>query len=196
MSSYTWLFAGLGNPGIEYVKTRHNVGFLMLDTLLSAQGNWKKKHTAHIDSIQIEGVKILLCKPLSYMNLSGGPVSELLAYFNIPLERLVVFHDELELPFGTIRWKAGGGHAGHNGLRNISVQCGSEYKRFRIGVGRPQGSCSVSQFVLSPFTSDEYCTLEDSVFPAIRHTLPWLIQERYKEIETYVSLKSDAKATS
>jgi PTH1 family peptidyl-tRNA hydrolase len=196
MSSYTWLFVGLGNPGIEYVKTRHNVGFLTLDTLLSSQGDWKKKHTAHIHSLEIEGSKILLCKPLSYMNLSGGPVSELLAYFNIPLEHLVVFHDELELPFGTMRWKAGGGHAGHNGLRSISAQCGSDYKRFRIGIGRPQGFCSVSQFVLSPFTLDEFTTLEHTVFPAIHNTLPWLIQEQYKKIETYVSLKSDTKATS
>ena len=195
MSTYAWLFVGLGNPGVEFAKTRHNVGFLAVDAVLGSKENWTKKHTAYIHSFHIEGVKVLLCKPLSYMNLSGGPVSDLLSYFHIPLERLVVFHDELELPFGTVRWKLGGGHAGHNGLRNISARCGSDYKRFRIGIGRPQGPCSVSQFVLSAFTSHEMQTLEGTIFPAIQESLLCITQERYNDIDPCLSSTLDSKAS-
>nr|WP_052567232.1 aminoacyl-tRNA hydrolase [Holospora elegans] len=129
-----------------------------------------------------QGVCILLCKPLSYMNLSGTVVSLLLNMHNIPLRNLVVFHDELELGFGTLRWKIGGGHKGHNGIRNISERCGSDYNRFRVGIGRPSGSAEVSKFVLGAFTPKEKKTFENFIFPVVHQTIPWIIQSNNDKV--------------
>ena len=184
--SYEWLWVGLGNPGFDYSTTRHNAGFLALDALKKAFSpvqnsgtlEFQKKDNAFLANARWENHKVLLCKPLSYMNLSGNVVSELLKIHPIPLHNLVVFHDELELPFGTIGWKCGGGHRGHNGLRNISAQCGSHYKRIRIGIGRPPGFMEVSKFVLSSFTAQEKLQLETSLFPSLEQAIPWIFQER------------------
>ena len=188
--SYEWLWVGLGNPGFEYSTTRHNAGFLALDALKEAFSSiqehkpfeFQKKHNAFLAKATWKEHRVLLCKPLSYMNLSGNVVSELLKIHRIPLNYLVVFHDELELAFGTIGWKCGGGHRGHNGLRNISAQCGSDYNRVRIGIGRPPGSMEVSKFVLSSFTTKEMLQLETSVFPSIQRTIPYIFQQKSEEI--------------
>lgn len=181
--SFNWLFVGLGNPGAEYVRTRHNIGFMALDALSENSVDWKKKHNAWIGPMEIEGAQILLCKPLSYMNLSGGPVLEIIKQFHFSLDKVVVFHDELEIPFSETRWKLGGGHAGHNGLRHISSQCGSEYKRMRIGIGRPKSTVSISEFVLSNFTTQEMSELQKEVFSKLKGRVPLILQERDQELE-------------
>ncbi|PPE04190.1 aminoacyl-tRNA hydrolase [Holospora curviuscula] len=187
--SYGWLWVGLGNPGFDYSVTRHNVGFMVLDFLKNifeySQTNpfreFQKKN-ALLTAVTYKEHQILLCKPLSYMNLSGNVVLELLKLYDIPLDRLVVFHDELELAFGTQRWRFGGGHRGHNGVRHISARCGTDYGRFRIGIGRPPGAMEVSKFVLSDFTSQERLRLDASIFPSIQRALPWILQQKSHEI--------------
>ncbi|MDO4241346.1 MAG: aminoacyl-tRNA hydrolase [Microbacteriaceae bacterium] len=161
----TWLIAGLGNPGPRYETTRHNIGQMALDVLAT---DLNAKYATHKSNCRIAearlrpgGPKVVLAKPNSYMNLSGGPVLNAMKYFDIPSERLIVLHDELDIPFDTIRLKTGGGHGGHNGLRDIAKSLGTpDFLRVRIGIGRPPGSQDVADFVLSPFSSTERKTLE------------------------------------
>ncbi len=154
-----WLVVGLGNPGPTYAATRHNAGFFVLDLLASRVGGSFKSHTraaADVLEGRIAGVPAVLAKPKSYMNESGGPVVGAARFFKVPVEELIVVHDELDLPFGTIRVKRGGGEGGHNGLRSISSSIGSkEYVRVRFGVGRPPGQQDAADYVLKPFGSAE-----------------------------------------
>ncbi|MBT1035287.1 aminoacyl-tRNA hydrolase [Canibacter sp. lx-45] len=159
-----WALVGLGNPGSKYVGTRHNVGEMALDLIA---GKCRLKLSAHRTGNQIGqcrvspgGDQIILIKPNSFMNLSGGPVQAALQYFNVPLDNTVVLHDEIDIPFDTLRLKKGGGHGGHNGLRDIAKACQSpDFTRVRIGVGRPPGRQDVADFVLSGFTSAERAKL-------------------------------------
>ncbi|ETZ06761.1 peptidyl-tRNA hydrolase [Holospora obtusa F1] len=186
---YDWVWVGIGNPGSEYDTTRHNAGFLALDALkerfqdtLEESKKWEKKYNAFVSVLFFQEFKVLLCKPLSYVNRSGAVVSSILKMFNIPLDHVVVFHDELELDFGVLKWKTGGGHKGHNGLRNISELCGSDYNRFCIGIGRPRGAVEVSKFVLSSFTPKELEILNVFVFPCMHRALPYLFQGKFDKI--------------
>ena len=148
----TYLIAGLGNPGSDYEHTRHNAGFDTLDRVAQEVGAtyWKNECGALVASKSWKGYELVLAKPQSFMNVSGGPVKKLLAAYDVPLDHLIVIHDELDIPSGTIRVKFGGGHAGHNGLRSICDKTGSrDWYRVRIGIGRPPGRMSVSDWVLS-----------------------------------------------
>ncbi|WP_331272216.1 aminoacyl-tRNA hydrolase [Motilibacter aurantiacus] len=154
--------AGLGNPGPDYAATRHNVGAMALDVLGSrAGGRFGPHRRGRADVLEGRiggpgGPRAVLAKPRSYMNESGGPVSALAQAFKIPPERLVVLHDELDLPFGAIRLKLGGGDNGHNGLKSIRRSLGTgEYLRVRLGIGRPPGRQDPADFVLKPFSSPE-----------------------------------------
>jgi peptidyl-tRNA hydrolase, PTH1 family len=143
-----WLIVGLGNPGNDYENTRHNVGFYIVDCLaqtIGAQsnaikaGSWGIKDKAQIIQCTWCGDKLFLAKPQTFMNRSGESVGALLRFYKIPLENLLVVHDELDLALGVVRFKEGGGEAGHNGLRSISQMVGSQsYRRMRVGIGRPQ----------------------------------------------------------
>jgi PTH1 family peptidyl-tRNA hydrolase len=153
-----WLVVGLGNPGPEYSGNRHNVGFGVLDALASRVGGRFKSHKARADVIEgrLAGQRVVLAKPRSYMNESGGPVSSLRDFFKVPLDRLVVVHDELDLPYGGLRLKLGGGDNGHNGLKSLRRSLGSgEFNRVRIGIGRPPGRMDAAAFVLRDFSSAE-----------------------------------------
>jgi PTH1 family peptidyl-tRNA hydrolase len=153
-----WLVVGLGNPGPEYSGNRHNVGFGVLDVLASRVGGRFKSHKARADVIEgrLAGQRVVLAKPRSYMNESGGPVSSLRDFFKVPLERLVVVHDELDLPYGGLRLKFGGGDNGHNGLKSLRRSLGSgEFNRVRIGIGRPPGRMDAAAFVLRDFSAAE-----------------------------------------
>lgn len=160
VSSDSWLIVGLGNPGAKYEATRHNVGQMALDVLAGRIGG---KFSAHKTGSRVaEGrlrpgsPKLILAKSNGYMNNSGGPVSALAKYFGIEPERIVVLHDELDLPFDTIKLKQGGGHGGHNGLRDIAKALATpEYLRVRIGIGRPPGQQDPADFVLKPFGTSE-----------------------------------------
>lgn len=162
--SMTIVVVGLGNPGPEYAQTRHNVGQMVIDELArryNASPSRNKKTNCAEASIRIggagpSGVAVAIAKPMSYMNLSGGPVSSLVKYYSVEPAAVVVIHDELDVDFGAIRLKRGGGSAGHNGLKDISKALGTpEYTRVRVGVGRPPGRQDAADYVLKPFSATE-----------------------------------------
>jgi len=141
MPEERWLVVGLGNPGPEYAGTRHNAGHMVADLLAERMGARFKANRTRNDVAdgRLAGVPVTLAKPMCYMNLSGGPVAALCSYYKIPPERVVIVHDELDLPFGTIRLKLGGGDNGHNGLRSVTAALGTrDYYRARLGIGRPR----------------------------------------------------------
>jgi PTH1 family peptidyl-tRNA hydrolase len=149
-----WIVVGLGNPGVEHARNRHNAGFMVVDLLADRVGAKFKAHKARADVVEthISGQRAVLAKPRSYMNTSGGPVSGLVKFFKVPLDRLVVVHDELDLGFGTIRLKAGGGDNGHNGVKAVRASLGSgEFLRVRLGVGRPPGRQDPADWLLRDY---------------------------------------------
>ena len=159
--SDAWLIVGLGNPGPEYEKTRHNIGQMVLDELAKEVGGSFKKHSK-ASAVVVEGrlgfggPKVILMKSLGYMNTSGGPVSAVAKFYGIDPDHIIVVHDELDIPFDTIKLKIGGGEVGHNGLRDITKALGTkDYYRVRTGIGRPPGRMDTADFVLKPFSSTE-----------------------------------------
>ena len=158
MSADLWLVAGLGNPGPSYAGNRHNAGFMVLDALAARVGGKFKAHRSRADVIEgrLGGTRVILAKPRGYMNESGGPVKGLRDFYKVPVERLVVVHDELDIPYGAVRLKQGGGDNGHNGLRSITKSLGDkDYLRVRFGVGRPPGRMDPAVFVLRDFSPAE-----------------------------------------
>jgi peptidyl-tRNA hydrolase, PTH1 family len=157
-TSDRWLIAGLGNPGPQYAGNRHNVGYLGCDEIASDLGvTFKRdKSRAFVATGTMAGASVVLAKPMSFMNLSGGPVAAVRNFYKIPIERIIVIHDELDLAFGAVRLKLGGGDNGHNGLRSVTAALGSrEYHRIRIGIGRPPGRMDPADFVLRDFSAAE-----------------------------------------
>jgi PTH1 family peptidyl-tRNA hydrolase len=153
-----WLVAGLGNPGPSYARNRHNAGFMVLDVLAARAGGRFRAHRSRAEVLEgrLAGSRVVLAKPRSFMNESGGPVKGLCDFYKVPVERLVVVHDELDIPFGAVRLKRGGGDNGHNGLRSVTRSLGSkEYLRVRFGVGRPPGRMDAAVFVLKDFSGAE-----------------------------------------
>ena len=149
---------GLGNPGPKYAGNRHNLGFMVADLLAGRMGGRFKSHRTGCEVLEgrLAGRRVVLAKPRTYMNLSGGPVAGVARFFKIELDGLVVVHDDLDLPFGTIRLKRGGGEGGHNGLRSITKSLGSkDYLRVRFGIDRPPGRQDPADYVLSDFSSTE-----------------------------------------
>lgn len=158
MSAERWLIAGLGNPGPEYAGTRHNLGYQVADELAGRIGTGFRRHRsrAQIAEGVLAGRPVTLAKPMSFMNASGGPVAALCAFYKITPDRVVVVHDELDLPFGVIRLKLGGGDNGHNGLRSVTSSLHTrEYFRVRLGIGRPPGRQDPAAFLLRDFGAAE-----------------------------------------
>jgi PTH1 family peptidyl-tRNA hydrolase len=158
MAAEPWLVVGLGNPGPSYAGNRHNAGFLVLDVLAGRTGGRFKAHKARADVVEgrLGAERVVLAKPRSWMNESGGPVKALRDFYKVPVGRLIVVHDELDIPYGAIRLKRGGGDNGHNGLRSITKSLGDrEYLRVRFGVGRPPGRMDPATFVLRDFSTTE-----------------------------------------
>ncbi|MFN4001841.1 aminoacyl-tRNA hydrolase [Microcella sp.] len=156
----TWLVTGLGNPGPEYAGNRHNVGAMVLEHLAGRMGARFGRHrtTTMLAEGRLSpgGPKLVLARPLSYMNTSGGPISSAAAYFGIPPERVIVIHDDLDLPFETIKLKADGGHGGQNGVRDVIKALGTpDFVRVRVGIGRPPGRQDAADYVLRDFGSAE-----------------------------------------
>ncbi len=152
------LVVGLGNPGPKYAATRHNAGFFVLDLLAERVGGRFKAHRSRADVVEgrLAASAVVLAKPRSYMNESGGPIVAAARFYKVPVERVVVVHDELDLPFGSLRLKRGGGDGGHNGLRSATAALGSkEYARVRFGIGRPPGRQDPADYVLREFGSAE-----------------------------------------
>lgn len=161
VSDDAWLVVGLGNPGKEYAGNRHNVGFMVADLLASRVGaKFGRSKRAHAEMAEgrlgFGGPKLVLVKPLTYMNLSGAPVVSLAQFFKVPVSNVIAVHDELDVPFGQVRAKRGGGEGGHNGLRSMSKSLSSkEYARVRFGIGRPPGRQDPADYVLSDFSGVE-----------------------------------------
>ncbi|GAA0930073.1 aminoacyl-tRNA hydrolase [Streptomyces thermoalcalitolerans] len=158
-----WLIVGLGNPGPGYAMNRHNVGFMVVDLLADRIGGRFKRATKAQAQV-VEGRmgpvgpgshRVVLVKPMSYMNLSGGPVKALRDFYKVPLDRIVVVHDELDIGYGALRLKRGGGDNGHNGLKSLTKAMGPDYHRVRFGIGRPPGRMPVADYVLKDFSPAE-----------------------------------------
>ncbi len=176
-SSDAWLVAGLGNPGPEYAGNRHNVGAMVADLLASRIGGRFGRHKSNTmlaeGRVRPGGAKLIVVRPLSYMNTSGGPVSAAAAYFGIPPERVIVVHDDLDLPFETIKLKADGGHGGQNGVRDIIKALATpDFARVRVGIGRPPGRQDAADYVLRDFAAAERARLPfvlDDAADAVEH---------------------------
>lgn len=152
----TWLIVGLGNPGPQYEHTRHNIGQMVVDELVSRRNERYSAHKANARVVETwlrpGGPKMVLAKPNSYMNVSGGPVSGLAKYYGVAPERVIVVHDELDIPFDSLRMKSGGGHGGHNGVRDTAKALDTpDFLRVRVGIGRPPGRQDPADWVLAPF---------------------------------------------
>ena len=160
MSNSTWLVVGLGNPGPDYAANRHNVGQMVLDILADRISASFKSHKANASVAEgrlgFGGPKVILAKPGTYMNNSGGPVAGLMKFYDVDVQHVIVVHDELDIDAGAVRVKQAGGHAGHNGLRDIIAAADSnEFVRVRVGIGRPPGRMDAADFVLKNFSGDE-----------------------------------------
>ena len=178
MADDPWLVVGLGNPGPKYAGNRHNVGFLVADLLAERVGGRFKAHKGRADVVEgrLAGQRVVLAKPMSFMNLSGGPAASLRDFYKIPVERIVVIHDELDIPFASLRLKRGGGDNGHNGLRSLSQSLGTrEYLRVRWGIGRPPGRQDPADFVLKDFSAAE------------RKELPFLLDRAADAVEALLT---------
>ncbi|QBE47984.1 aminoacyl-tRNA hydrolase [Leucobacter triazinivorans] len=179
VSGDSWLIVGLGNPGAKYEATRHNVGQMALDVLAERLGASFSSHRTGSriadGRLRPGGPKLILAKSNGYMNTSGGPVSSLSKYFDVPPNRIVVIHDELDLPFDSVKLKQGGGHGGHNGLRDIAKALGTpDFLRVRVGIGRPPGQQDPADYVLRPFATAE------------RGALPVLLEDAADAAESIV----------
>ena len=157
------LFVGLGNPGAKYAGNRHNIGFMAVDRIAQDHGfpPWRAKFQGEISEGRLGREKVVLLKPGTFMNRSGQSVGEALRFFKLEPEEVVVFHDELDLAPGKARFKQGGGHAGHNGLRSIHAHIGAEYGRVRLGIGHPGHKDKVAAYVLNDFAKADQGWLED-----------------------------------
>lgn len=164
----TWLVVGLGNPGPQYEATRHNIGQMVVDELAARRG---ERFSAHKAGARVAetwlrpgAAKLILAKPNSFMNVSGGPVSALAKFYRIDPDHVIVVHDELDIPFDTVKLKTGGGHGGHNGVRDVAKALGTpEFPRVRVGIGRPPGRQDPADWVLDPFNQSQRQTLPNLV---------------------------------
>lgn len=184
-----WLVVGLGNPGTRYAHNRHNIGFMAAEAISAAYSfsAAQKKYDGILQSGTIEGEKVLLLMPETYMNLSGKSVQAAATFHKIKPENIIVLHDEIEIEPGKIRTKQGGGHAGHNGLRSIDECIGKNYWRVRLGVGRPKPPMEVDAYVLSNFTADEEAWLSPLLKSTAKH-FPLMLQGKDAELMNRVTL--------
>ncbi|MBA8815801.1 PTH1 family peptidyl-tRNA hydrolase [Microbacterium halimionae] len=167
----TWIVLGLGNPGPQYEKTRHNVGQLVIDELATRRQEKLRTHKANArvaeSWVRVGGDRFVLAKPNTFMNVSGGPAAALAAFYGVTPDHVIVVHDELDIPFDTIKLKVGGGHGGHNGVRDVAKALGTpEFPRVRVGIGRPPGRMDAADWVLDPFGATERSALPSLVSDA------------------------------
>ncbi|NOD85423.1 aminoacyl-tRNA hydrolase [Ruegeria sp. HKCCD6119] len=185
------LFVGLGNPGQKYARNRHNIGFMAVERIAEDHGfgPWKSKFQGEISEGRLGSEKILLLKPQTFMNRSGQSVGEAMRFYKLESTDVVVFHDELDLAPGKVRVKAGGGHAGHNGLRSIHDHIGAAYDRVRLGIGHPGRKEMVSAYVLSDFAKSESDWLDD-VLRGVSDGAPHLARDDGGKFMNAVALRT------
>lgn len=184
-----FLLVGLGNPGPEYEKNRHNIGFRVMDALADRWNAplFRKKFSGDYTECMVNGIKCGLLKPLTFMNLSGQSVAAAMRFYKIPLENLIIFHDELDLVLRKVRTKTGGGAAGHNGLKSIDEHLGDQnYIRVRIGIDHPGDKDRVSGYVLSDFAKAEQESVEDIITAIAKHA-EILLKNEYENFMTQVA---------
>ncbi len=170
MAAAVTIIAGLGNPDSKYERTLHNAGFWFVDALARKYGGdlrYEKKFDADVGRIKLKDKDVWLVKPQSFMNLSGGPVRGMLDYYRLRPENLLVAHDEIDLPPGTVRLKQGGGHGGHNGIRDVIQHCGADFMRLRVGVGHPGEKSKVTNYVLKKGSADVQAAVEQNLDDAV-----------------------------
>ncbi len=189
-----FLLAGLGNPGPKYAGNRHNIGFMALDAICRRHrlGPLRKRFQSMAAEGEIGGEKVIALFPETYMNESGRAVGEAMRFFKIPLDHIIVFHDELDLPPAKLRIKKGGGNAGHNGLRSITAQCGNDYWRVRLGIGHPGDKTQVMPYVLGDFAKSEKGWL-DALCDACADFSDLLVGGRADEFQNRAHLFMDAQ---
>lgn len=177
------LIVGLGNPGSKYEQTRHNAGFWFVEEIARLKGAHfrpENKFSGEVCKVVLEGREIWLLKPTTFMNRSGMAIKQLAAFYKIPTENILVAHDELDLEPGTARLKIGGGHGGHNGLRDTIAQMGKEFNRLRIAIGHPGHRDQVSDYVLHRASQDEQISIDNSIDDALR-VLPLLAEGSWEK---------------
>src|SRR5512140_2250967 len=174
-----YLIVGLGNPGREYTQTRHNIGFMLVDRLtvrLNARG-MKVQSKAIVITAQHEGQKLILAKPQTFMNLSGQSVQGLVRFYKLPLEHVLIAHDDLDLPFCTIRMRPGGGAGGQKGVKSTIDQLGTpEFARLRLGIDRPPGRVDAAAYVLQEFSQKELLAVSETLDRAADAALTWMME--------------------
>lgn len=172
------IIVGLGNPGDRYDRTLHNAGFWFVDAVARKYGGdfrYEKKFDAECCKVSISGDDVWLVKPQSFMNLSGGPVRSALDYYRLNAQHMLVAHDEIDLPPDTVRLKKGGGHGGHNGIRDVMQHCGPDFMRLRIGVGHPGDKSGVTDYVLKRGSPDVEAAVEQNIAEALG-VMPMLVE--------------------
>ncbi|GAW33964.1 peptidyl-tRNA hydrolase [Roseovarius sp. A-2] len=182
------LFVGLGNPGAKYAGNRHNIGFMAVDRIAEDHGfgPWRAKFQGHVSEGVLEGEKVILLKPGTFMNLSGQSVGEAMRFYKLMPGDVTVFHDELDLAPGKLRVKTGGGHAGHNGLRSIHAHIGDAYARVRLGIGHPGHKDRVAGYVLQDFAKADQDWIDD-MMRGIADGAPWLAQGKADRFQNAVA---------
>jgi PTH1 family peptidyl-tRNA hydrolase len=187
------IIAGLGNPEDKYERTLHNAGFWFVDAVARKYGGqfrYEKKFDAEICKVGIAGEDVWLVKPQSYMNHSGQPVRAVLDYYRLNPRHMLVAHDEIDLPPGTVRLKQGGGHGGHNGIRDVMAHCGKDFMRLRIGVGHPGEKDKVTGYVLKRASADIEAAVEGNVDDALAVT-PMIIEDGLNAAMKQLHTKTD-----
>ncbi len=182
------LFVGLGNPGSQYENTRHNIGFRVIDKLVDDSSARDISKTSFQGKLY-RSANSLFLKPTTFMNLSGKSVQPVKHFFKVELENVIVIHDDIDLPFGAVRFKKGGGHGGHNGLKSIDAHLTKEYLRVRVGVGKPEYKAQVSDYVLHDFSEEEAKVL-DRLIAHVSGACKVLVSEELNEVKSKYSLKS------
>jgi PTH1 family peptidyl-tRNA hydrolase len=160
------LIVGLGNPGPEYARTRHNAGFILVDQLASRYGGTfrsEPRHHGDLAKVRVDGAELWLLKPMSFMNRSGGPVHSVAGFYKVPAESILVAYDELDFPPGVIKLKQGGGAAGHNGMRDVIAQMGDQFWRLRIGIGHPGDRAAVLNYVLGRPSAEDSRLIDEAI---------------------------------
>ncbi len=185
-----WLFVGLGNPGAKYAGNRHNIGFMAVERIAADHGfgPWKRGFKGLVSEGRLGGVRVLLLKPETFMNLSGEAVQAAMAFHKISLAQVMVFHDELDLAPGKMRLKQGGGHAGHNGLRSIHAHIGEAYGRVRLGIGHPGHKDAVAAYVLHDFAKADQAWLDD-LLRGLSDGAPYLVAGDGAKFSNAVALR-------
>lgn len=183
-----FLIVGLGNIGEKYQFTRHNIGFLVIDEITKNLTTSNINNSNFQSSLQKSGSN-LFSKPITYMNNSGVAVHSIKEYYKIDLENIIIIHDDLDLPFGVVKFKKGGGNGGHNGLKSLDSHIGQDYIRVRVGIGKPEDKANVSNYVLSDFSKDELEALNSKIIPHIVKSIEALKNTSVEEVKAKYTLK-------